>query len=464
MIFVLPMPDEFSAAHAGRFGSLNRLPTYRVQSALSAALTAEGHEIEDGMTMVEMLALASSMSSIAYAQAHSMLPALRVATKSDDIRPHGHPEDRTYTRRRGMMAPREGGFVCLKCVEKDLAGFGFSWFKRSHHLIGVDWCVEHGDPLWQVPGPDPFSALPHVWKARGQLRRLDACAQSLDEAAPFLHRFVAISASLLTHVQPISVTRLHRPIRERAAELGLRRALVGKQPPLSDLVRDLAPAEWVQAHVPGLLDKADSAYMSRIDDQLLSVTPASGDSYALAMAALFPSADEAIEAVLVSSQDLPSADASYRQIRGVQFWQGEVWQHYTKHRGDHREMADDIGLPVGYVNQRMLTLGLPDLREVGLSPLGAALSAFANGSTLEQACASNSVDEHDLQKLLRAACARLAKVVDHMVKEVEHPSLSRYRGMASSNSLNFSVEGKNCTAQDDTFDVAASEIGHTSIA
>lgn len=464
MILVLPMPDELSVAHAGRFGSLNRLPTYRVQSALSAALTAEGHEIEDGLTMVEILALASGMSSIAYAQAHSMMPALRVATKSDDIRPHGHPDDRTYTRRRGMIAPREGGFVCQKCLEKDLKCFGFSWFKRSHHLIGVDWCAEHGDPLWQVAAPDPFSALPHVWKARGQLRRLDVCAPSLDEADPFLQRFVAISVSLLAHVQPISVTRLHRAIRERASELGLRRALVGKQPPLSDLVRDLAPSEWVRAHVPGLHEKPNSVYMSRIDDQLLSVTPASGDSYALAMAALFPSAEEAIEAVLVSSQDLPRAETTNRQIRGVQFWQGEVWQHYSKHKGDHHGMAEDIGLPVGYVTQRMLTLGLPDLKDIGLSPLGAALSAFSSGSTVEQACARNGVDVHDLQELLRSACARLAKLIDQMVKEIEQPSLRRYRGMSSSNSLNFSVEGENGTARNDTFDAAASEIGQASIA
>jgi len=362
------------------------------------------------------------------------------------------------------MAPREGGFVCQKCLEKDLKQFGFSWFKRSHHLIGVDWCVEHGDPLWQVPGPDPFSALPHVWKARGLLRRLEACAPSLDETDPFLQRFVAISAFLLTHARPIPVARLHRPIRKRATELGLRRALIGKQPPLSDLVRDLAPSEWVQAHVPGLHEKPDSLYMSRIDDQLLSVTPASGDSYVLAMAALFPSAEEAIEAVLVSRQDLPRAETSNRQIRGVQFWHGEVWQHYTRHRGDHREMAEDIGLPVSYVTQRLLTLGLPDLKEIGSSPLGAALNAFSSGESLEQACTSHSVDEQDLQALLRVACARLAKVVEQMARDGERPSLRRYRGIASSNSFNFSNQGEIASHQNDASDVDPTATGYASIA
>src|SRR5690606_16921875 len=115
-------------------------------------------------------------------------------------------------------------------------------------------------------------------------------------------RYVTIAASMLTLVQPIPTTQLHRPIRERATGLGLRRSMVGKQPPLSDRVRDLAPKRWMQAHLPGLNEKPDFAYMSRIDDQLFSLTPAAGDSYALAMAALFPSADEAIEAVFASSQ------------------------------------------------------------------------------------------------------------------------------------------------------------------
>lgn len=240
--------------------------------------------------------------------------------------------------------------------------------------------------------------------------------------------------------------------------------MLGKQPPLSDRVRDLAPKRWMQAHVPGLHEKPDSAYMSRIDDQLFSLTPAAGDSYALAMAALFPSADEAIEAVFASSQDLPGTAPSYSRIRGVQFWHGEAWQHYTRHRGDHREMAEGIGLPVSYVSQRLLNLGLPDLKEIGLSPLGAALNSFAGGESLEQACAIHSVDVQDLQALLRVACARPAKVVEQLARVAGRPGLRRYRGMTWSNSFNFSSEGKNDMAQNSAFDVDPSSMGHASIA
>lgn len=463
MILVQAMPDELSAAHAGRFGSLNRSPPHKVHLTLRAALMADGHEV-DGLTMVEMLAFASGMPSIAYAQAHSMIPVLRVATKGDVIRPHGHSEDRSYTKRLGTMAPREGGFVCLKCLKSDLEGFGFSWFRRVHHLIGVDWCIDHRDPLWQVTASNPFFALPHVWKARGQLREVDACVQSLDAANPFLQRYVAIAASMLTLVQPIPTTQLHRPIRERATGLGLRRSMVGKQPPLSDRVRDLAPKRWMQAHLPGLHEKPDFAYMSRIDDQLFSLTPAAGDSYALAMAALFPSADEAIEALFASSQDLPSTESSYSRIRGVQFWHGEAWQHYTRHRGDHREIAESIGVSVSYVTQRLLNLGLPDLKEIGSDPLGAALSSFAGGESLEQACAIHSVDVKNLQALLRVACARPAKVVEQLARVSGQPGLRRYRGMTASNSSNFLRQGEGGIAQNDLFDVDPSPTGHASIA
>lgn len=462
MILVQAMPDELSVAHAGRFGSLNRLPTYRVQSALCAALMAYGQEV-DGLTMMEMLALASGISSNAYAQAHSMIPALRVATKGSAIRPHGDPEDRACIRRLGMMAPREGGFVCLECLKVDLAGFGFSWFRRVHHLIGVDWCIHHGERLWQVATSAPFSALPHVWKARGLLRELDGCARRLDEAEPFLQRFAAISATLLTLTQPMSTSHLHPILRERATDLGLRRAMVGKQPPLSDRVRELAPKRWIQAHVPGLNEKPVAAYMSRIDDQLTSLTPAAGDSYALAMAALFPSTDEAFEAVFASSQNLPSMVPSSRQVRGVQFWHGEIWQHYTRHKGDHRGMAEDIGLPANYVTQRLLTLGLPDLKEIGSSPLGAALNTFAGGASLEQACASHLVDVQDLQVLLRVACARLAKAVEQIARDSGKPSLRRYRGLTSSNNFNFLGQDENDQAPNDAFNLDPSAMGHASI-
>jgi len=449
MIVVEAMPDELSAAHAGRFGSLNRLQSRQVHLALRSALTADGHEVE-GLPMVELLALATGMSSIAYAQAHSMIPVLRVATKGDVIRPHGHRGDRSYTKRLGTTAPREGGFVCLKCLKLDLETFGFSWFRRAHHLIGVDWCIHHHESLWQVDSTDPFIALPHVWKARNQLRELDACARSLDEADPFIQRYVAIVSSFLTLVQPIPTIQLHPPIRERATALGLRRAMVGKQPPLSDRVRDLATKQWLQAHVPGLYEKPDSEFSSRIDTQLFSLVPVRGDSYALALAALYPSADDAIAAVRASCQHLPRTELADHATHGMQFWQGEAWQHYARHRGDHRELAENIGLPVDYVSSHLLNLGLPDLKEIGYGPLGAALNSFVGGESIEQACADHAVDVQDLQALLRVTCVRPVKVIEQMTRVSGRQRLHRYKSMTLPGTVNFSSRDNsgiaNCAA------------------
>jgi hypothetical protein len=116
------------------------------------------------------------------------------------------------------------------------------------------------------------------------------------------------------------------------------------------------------------------------------------------------------------------------------------------------------------VTQRLMTLGLPDLKEVGSSPLGAALNSFAGGASLEQACASHLVDVQDLQGLLRVACARLAKAVEQVAKDSGRPSLRRYRGLTSSNNFNFLGRAENGLVLNDAFDVEPTAMSHASIA
>ena len=409
---VAALPEEIAAGQAGRFGHINKLPEYRVKVALKAAITARGLDAA-GMNAMEILAVMSGQTADHYALHHSMLPVVRVTTTDEQIVAHGHEQTWNQTKHLGMIVPRDGAFVCRECMTNDLSD-GISWFRRAHHLVGIDWCHIHGTPLLKVRAPAPFMAPPHIWAQRGMLIQVDCGRKSLDDAEEFLKRYVRVGVEMLKLKQPLPTRLTHRTLGAAAAKHGLRRAQIGAQRPLSDLVIEIAPTDWLKRHFPGLVEKAPMAYLSRVDDLLASVTPASGDSYMLALSALFSEPIACIQQLLLESGRSSSSAKAHRRTRGAEFWQGEVWAHFIRARGNYARMASELQIPVSYLGQRMRGLGLPDLTGTFSKSVWNAFDEFCSGIQLQQACAVNGTSIEQLEPLLRVAGARLAKARDRV--------------------------------------------------
>ena len=426
LIELSPQIEELSVGHLGRLAFVNRLADYRVKHVLSATLERSGIDIAN-TTLMDMLALISKFSSIDYAQRHSMLPALRFTSSDDVIYPHGEPLTKRYTKHRGMLTPRDGAFVCNECMYQDRIETGLSWFRRSHHLMGVDWCPTHGSLLLQVDARSPHFAPPHIWQKRGKLRALPAFVDRLELAGEFVRNYVAVAGATLTMDRPLPTVATHRTLGVAAAAKDLRRAQVGSQRPLSDLVRELAPAEWLAAHIPGLNEKPPMAYMSRVDDLLGSSTPASGDSYILAFAALYSDPVAELHSLRNPNGYEDHSARMPRRTRGANFWQGEVWGHYLKSHGSHSQMAAKLDMPTGYLSQRMRSLGLPDLSNSFSEEVWRAFNDFQGGNSLRSVCVTHDVSLAQLEPLLRISGVRIAKARALAEKEVQRPILRRRR-------------------------------------
>lgn len=293
MIRVQAMPGELAAAHARRYGSLNRIQ----QSRLLGATRSEtvGHrQTADAQTMLEMLACMSNMSAQRYASAHSMLPVMRVAQRQENLLPYGSASERATLRQSGMYSPKPEGYICADCVKADQLEFGFSWYRREHHLFGIDWCPHHESVLLRVTDPDPLSALPHSWLKRGAVVPARVAIEPLEVSHDFVQRLIAISTSMLRRSQPISTSALHGEIRARSARLGLRRTPSGRKPPLSWLLKQMAPSDWVQWHMPGIRDSAGYCRLDLLDDFVKQLEPATGRAYLVTMACLFESVGDVL--------------------------------------------------------------------------------------------------------------------------------------------------------------------------
>ncbi len=194
------MLDELAAAHEGRrmvlVGCSSRSEHLKRMRAEVSAESAEE------IPRLHLLAMVSGMNASAYALAHSMLASQRVASLKGQDFVHGTPESAAFSKRWGMQAQRAGAYVCNHCIDEDLSRHPFSWFRRSHHLIGVDWCPEHGSVLHKVNASRPFDALPHNWRDENKTSPVSAFQASIPSDG-FYRRYVDIALGLLSRERPV---------------------------------------------------------------------------------------------------------------------------------------------------------------------------------------------------------------------------------------------------------------------
>lgn len=295
MVRLRPMPDEVSAGHMGRLRWLNewRDPLTATQS-LRRALKAHGVESES-LDAFFLLAATADMPPTDYARLHSMMAPRRAAADLTAGVLHGENQGNSCTARvYGVWLPRGLPLVCVHCIREDLDHWGFSWYRRSHQLIGVDWCEKHGYGLSRVRCRDPFWLTPYWHLKSGATERVGPYADRLDAASDFVRRFVAMSSASLLMAAPVRSSAIRARLAQRARSIGLQlSARPGRA--MSGFISEQAPAQWLCEHFPDVLASQGNGE-TPVDKALRSdrFVP-DGQYYLLAMAALYEDADTALQ-------------------------------------------------------------------------------------------------------------------------------------------------------------------------
>ncbi len=399
------MPGEIAEGHLSRIRIVNGISSRKRVIDLLRAQSSD-----PTAPILHLLAAFSGMDSTAYAILHSMMPALRVASREEAPALHGSPEGAAFSRRLGMLAPRPGSRICARCNAQSLAEQGFSWFRREHQLLGVDLCPVHGCGLQVIDCGDAFSEPPEFREVRGELKlaQLDSVVKKGGDS--FVGRFISLTCSYLNRDAPLPTRALHAELSSRARLAGLRTSDSGHRPLLSDAILERAPKGWLQAHFPLLISKQPSKKYYPIDNLLMPSSPAgSGDAYALAIAALSVNEADSRACLDAASQRAEIPKPKHRRL-GPEFWQGKAYLLYEECSGNVTQMARLMGVDRKYLGAKLMELGLPSLGKIENSSLLLALRDFINGAGVTESCSSRQLDPKLLESLLRVACARLARV------------------------------------------------------
>lgn len=289
-----PMPHEFVLAHAGRIGLFFCGRTVKSRRLRLVERVAEGHcEGAASFSLLEQVATIAGMSVTDYARQHSLLPTLRVADRDTAPALHGSTDRRWIVKIVGSRLHTDKVHLCTSCVAEDLSHWGFSWFRRTHNLAGVEVCPVHGKALHWVKNPDPFSLLPQHWVKLGGINRVEYDHASEAERQ-FQTRLQEIYEVFLDRERPFELASIGGLLARRLDELDQRSSLPGKIPQLSDYVLNSAPRAWLGRHWPQLVKKGPGNIFPALDRlHWFNVIPGSGFAYAVAFATLFDSAGEA---------------------------------------------------------------------------------------------------------------------------------------------------------------------------
>jgi len=415
MLMVEPMPHELAAGHQGRIRWVNGcLDDRDLLRLITHELVARGFD-PIGKSRLAQLALMSEMDISEYARKHSMLGVVPVATMDGGTAIYGPGGTNRDSKRPGMSCSINSvAFCCHECIKDDFQKVGYSWYRRFHHVLGAQWCVAHDCKLLMVDARRPFDSPPQRWLQLNKLVPIKTVVDVLPQAG-FLRRYIHISFALLERGSPFILDAIRGALARQAFEIGLRPTLYGRRPTLlSDHLSAQTEDAWLRAHIANWETKKPFEYFSKIDGVLVQgKKPWGSHGYVMAMAALYDTAEDAMQYVSL-------ADSIFKVVsrsRSTEYWQNEVERRWVS----CQEFADSIAKKLNVngmrVAEALLYLGLPNMHSPEPSGTWAAVIRFLYGEKIATACIVEKVERGEVRALLRICCGNVLRTISTLRKE-----------------------------------------------
>lgn len=370
---ILPniLPDEWARSFLGRICRLNGASSPDSLRAEFERSVSPALNHPKSCSWVELLAAATQMTPGAFFTQHTLLPFIRAVRPERECLPHGERRDK---REAGAHAYSLGltdanHFLCPACVAEDLAFWGTSYWRRSHQLRGTASCEKHGLGLRFVQNPS-WSSLPHDEVAHS----ISLPASVIEDAArnPVIARYAEICSGLAMRDCPVATQQMVETIRNQFECVNT--SSQTPWPRLSSLVVERIRGPW-QMHFFGHLTGSDGVRNTESLERTQSCVRLAYAThfYALALAVLFDSADDALARV-----NRPTVASILRKAQ----YQG------TR----HHPVTKDNPTPGNALTD--------------------AARAFLHGTSIADACRIHGECSRQLEALLRAAADPLRLVLE----------------------------------------------------
>jgi len=289
-------PDELIDGQLGRFTALNVIDGRKAAVKILRAAYGNPQDHRRPPTVTGLMARALGLDGALLTRAHTLIPAQRLVTHTPYRQRHGDPYFCHRERVIESAALQAGTYMCPECIEEDLGFWGVPYWRRSHQLAGVSWCIKHEVPLWVDPSPLATLRPPALVLKKSGYRSFEPPRQThVYEITPALHRYAAVYSGFLEHSESVSQHETADRIRACAEQRGLQTNRQAMGPFVSDLVVDIVPPLWWRRHFDWNQRKSPGHFFAALDSLALKGrTSWTAAGYAAVFASLFDSADDAL--------------------------------------------------------------------------------------------------------------------------------------------------------------------------
>lgn len=372
MIIPALLPDELAWGYLCRVGRLNKLKSLQgINDLISGAVSPKASKEVSG-SMVHVLAELAGGSPDSIITRHTLLPFARAVRAAGACVSHKDSDD--YISRAALTFPfRQTAKLqlCRACVTEDIDFHGVSYWRRAHQLRGVVFCAKHACGLKSVQ-TNRWDVLPEHLVDEADTVKPDMVEHAL--SSPVIRRYEEICSFFAMRARPFAMEPVSRLIQDRAQKTCTTSPTQARR--MSTMALEQAGGPWLVNQFPGLYERRTGCVDS-LDRTLGKPKVALATQYyALALALLFPTADEAMNCLL-KMESQGTTEIASSQTPGQ-----ETPTQVASRLGDNR---------------------------------GLAIRALLDGASIRQAATVAGVRMHDLEALV-LACAKegLSRLGQHV--------------------------------------------------
>lgn len=283
-------PDELAAGYRARI---------RITSGFEPSqFKRVAREVGD--SWISVLSLLAGKDVGRFAQMHTLLPYRNAFDYVAAGRAHGTWEPESVQLRMALALIQPGPRVCGACIDEDRGFWGFPYFRRTHQLPGVNWCIKHNEPLSTLPH-EALDDLPVQGIISTAFRR------EVDEqlACAAVRRFADISAALLVNELVASETELVRALHEAAGQCDVDLSF----PAFGQFLVKSFPLHWLDQVLAVRYSSKGEQRLDRLSLECGGPKSKPTVIYVLALAALFTSSDQALSSAISNTRRPPRVAA-----------------------------------------------------------------------------------------------------------------------------------------------------------
>lgn len=399
------MPDEFFLGYLGRITLINGLDSTSSTNKILSAWIKQSHPTTRAVPSAFSLAKVSGLDLETFIRQHTLVPIVS-AIKTGKFLSNGYADANQNIDLQGMLVLtskkiKKVACFCESCVKEDQGYLGFSFWRRSHQLSGVDSCTKHNIPLYEVNGKEAYATQPSKHFMNKNFSKTSIDQSTLN---PVTLRYVQLIQDALDLKTPLDFKSTRQVLLNQSKKFSIRTTVQGNKRTLSDLIIEQLPKDWAIKHFPNLIKKQPGAYLSSFDDILRpNSNGKSCMNTLLAAAVLFENADEAIyELTQHQYQPPPAFKPSISDET--------ILKTYIKHQGNIRQIASVLNRDYGFMRNKTAKIGLPALTNLDQVTVN-AIKAFYDGEDLLGLINKPGINLEMFAKIIRTAGMRFSSTM-----------------------------------------------------